>query len=298
MQAFDAAAEYQPNIPQRWMDSGWAKTKLGRYKESLDDFERAKHLNGTSGMASYCLGVVHMKMGNYKSAIPLLLEFTRMDKTSNPSPWGYLSVAYKKLGRNSESRHAKLVADQNRELLRGSDTIMIEQCEWMDPPRKPSDFLHDMERSPDPGYWYWQDELGKSYVASRDFSHAAQVYERLIEGYHRDMSYWDVAITLGLVYEELRRPGDAMKAYKKAVEISPTSVEPRFLLSVLAIRQGDQQVASHTLKEIAAGTMYSDTDNWLVRSSDAPPIAEEQESADGLRAAIRCPASLDRVWGY
>ncbi|MEP7322246.1 MAG: tetratricopeptide repeat protein [Saprospiraceae bacterium] len=187
-----------------------------KYKMGLADVQYANH-NPTEALSLYKqlllsdkdnaailtkIGITELELGNAAEASIQLEKASRIDPTIK-SVFGPLAEAYEITGNLQKSvDHYRLAIQQFMNLNKNSSGIGFKESATK--------------------LKYYQDKLAKLYIRLGSFDLAGDIYQKLTLTYPQDATEWfglgGANLSRGLVY-------DAVKAYQKALSISPTNSE-------------------------------------------------------------------------
>lgn len=123
---FNKVLEKDPSHNNAHYNLGTCHERLGRDAEALNEFRAEKRLDPDDKDVDFRIGRLLLRMGQYQAALDTLDEHIRAQQPKNSKPFIFRSMAHKALGHKQLARD-----DMERALnLQGEDAKAFEQVGW------------------------------------------------------------------------------------------------------------------------------------------------------------------------
>ncbi len=233
-------AEVPFNVGASYLESG-------NYDEACRAFRLALLINPENARARVKLGETYLGMGRCDNAQAAFSEAIRISP-SGPSAYLGLASAYGRLGAPEKEiqtyRRAVRIAPDSLEAYYGLG-LACERYGMLNDARE----AFSSALLIDPQYESAQHRLALMYAVRRQYREAAETLERAARINPDDAGIYN---DLGAMYEKLGLHMLELKAYRKAVDVAPSSGEAHFNLAVANLRLGHMGEANRELETLRA----------------------------------------------
>lgn len=186
----------RPEIPFLQVQLGETRYALGRLGEAVQAYDRAIALKPDYGLAWYKRGVCHHRLGRLEVALESFNRVIALDSSSHAMAAYFIGLINYFLGRDDEAV---------------------------------TGFMQF--RAVSPGSYIANLYLAQLFVKRNEWKEALPLLEDLAE---RNPRFAEVEYLLGVTAQGLHQPTDAIRHYRRALEINPEDERARDRLSLLS----------------------------------------------------------------
>jgi tetratricopeptide (TPR) repeat protein len=216
VEALDMLLEKQPdNVVARY-NRGVAHQRLGNYAEAKSDYQAVLEAKPNDLQAALNLGAIYVELGREEKAIALYESKLEQDEF-NPALLNNLSVLYRK-----QEQYDKAIQAVQKLLMRDKNNV---------------DAYKNLAL-------VYSDQ-GKLKLAQTILENARRMSKE------QGRSDPDIYVNLGMLFLRKDDNGQAMAAFKEALEMDPDHLEANYNVGGLALSHRDYALAERSYAEVA-----------------------------------------------
>lgn len=260
--AYRQAIELDPAYPWPYHSLGQLHAERGNYESALDYYQQAidHHQRDRDKAISWdSFGDAHAALGNYDEAISAYRWAGVLNPRYAP-PWFSLGNIYGRLGRIQEAIDAFQTAV-----------------------------------SLDPSFAWSYHNLGLMHARAGNYTAALYPYRQAIDRHTDDEARAVSWVALGDAYAELERYGEAVTAYRQALQLDPQQAEAWHNLGDVYRQQGDSPAAIDAYRQaVRLNPDYAPA--WNSLGAVYGQFQRHSEAIDAYQRVIKL--NPDYAWPY
>jgi tetratricopeptide (TPR) repeat protein len=276
LEAFEEAARLRPSDPAIRFNVGLTLYRMGRYRQALEPLGKALAHPPSAARARFLRGTVFFQSGEYEACVREV-EPLKSDPQQGEEALFMLTESYRSLGRTKEAQDA--FGDLNRLY---PDSAFLHRLMGMaydarsEYPKALEEFKAALRVRPGMpeiafaiGYIHWKlrqydearawllKELAAQPCYARAHHYLAEMereafrLKEAAEGYRKaldcDSRLYDSLLGLGLVVEQEGGWDEALRIYRRLVDLRPQEPQPHFKLATALMKSGKTEEAEAEL---------------------------------------------------